>query len=210
MKSLLFVSVVCWLCLTSCASALSGFHRNGQRVVGMDELPGIVDTTAGVNRYNLKMDLMKKHFSGLLLVKRMGEQSYRTVFTTHFGLRVFDFEFTGDSLVVHYCMEPLYKEKVIALFRNDFSRLFGLSHTQVGQVYSATDGINKEVYRFGKKLYYRKNLKQGVVEQISSGRGWKKTVWSFSDYESGYPSMISIHHALFPVRLELERLSSVE
>lgn len=210
MKSLLFVSVVCWLCLTSCASALSGFHPNGQRVVGMDELPGIVDTIAGVNRYNLKMDLMKKHFSGLLLVKRMDEQSYRTVFTTYFGLRVFDFEFIGDSLTVHYCMEPLYKEKVITLFRNDFSRLFGLSRNQVAQVYRATEGVNKEVYRFGKKLFYRKDLDRGVVEQISSGRGWKKTVWSFSGYESGYPSKVIIDHALFPVSLELERLSDVK
>lgn len=210
MRNLLFVSLLGWFVLNSCASARLGFRMTGERLVEGRELPGIVDSQEGVNKFNLQLDIARNHFSGLLLVKQMGDRHFRTVFTTHFGMRAFDFEFVGDSLSVHYCIEPIHKEKVIRLFQNDFSNILGwLGKTnQVARVYKSKGSgeTNIEVYRFEGNLFYRKNLENNRIERIVSGRGWRKTTWIFEDFRKTYPVRVVIQHALWPIRLKLERL----
>lgn len=209
MRNLLFVSVWGCLLLSSCVSLRSGYRKAGERLVDGKELPGVIDTRVGVNKFNLQLDVARNHFSGLLLVKQMDVQRFRTVFTTHFGMRVFDFEFIGDSLSVHYCFDPINKEKIIRLFKNDFSRLLGwLGENQVAKVYKNqdVDGNDIDVYRFGGSLFYRKNRATGSIDEITSGKGWRKTSWLFEDFHIGFPDRITIRHSFWPIRLKLQRL----
>lgn len=209
MRNLLFLSLVWGCLLAGCASARSGCRYSGEKTEVV-EWDGIVREADGVNKFNLQIDIAKRHFSGMLLVKQTGKQQCRTVFTTHFGMRVFDLEFRAGSMVVHYCMEPVKKEKVLRLLRNDFSRLWGIpqGESRSVKVYGdrQTAGGKIRVYRTAPKVFYRKNVQDNRMEMITSGRGWKKTSWFFGDFKSGYPSIVRIRHAFWPVRLELNRL----
>ena len=209
MRNLLFASLLGGSLLAGCASVRSGCRYEGESAILSFGWQGIVNPSEGVNKFNLQIDIARQHFSGLLWVKQLDNYQYRTVFTTHFGLRVFDLEFIADSLVVHYCMEPVRKEKIIRLLKNDLSRLWGEKKKEtMVKVYKdkETGGEKVQVYQVSPRLFYRKNQKAHTLESITSGRGWRKTSWIFRDFDEGYPSKIVIRHAVWPIRLELDRL----
>lgn len=209
MKNLLFVSLICGLLCWGCTSLRQGCHRTELHEIPSWEWNGIVDPEAGVNKFNLQIDIAKHHFSGLLLVKQIQPYRHRMVFTTHFGMRVFDLEFIADSLCVHYCIEPVKKDKIIRLLKNDFSGLFGRRASAPQRVYAdrKTGGKKILVYRIESSSYYLVNQEINAVEQITAGRGWNKTSWRFEAYQAGFPTHVRIRHAMWPIRFELNRLT---
>lgn len=210
MRNLLFVSLFCWGVLSGCATARSGCRYAGECRDYPVIWKGIVDPSVGVNRFNMQIDIAKHHFSGLLLVKQTAARSHRAVFTTHFGMRVFDLEFLADSLIVHYGMEPVKKEKIIRLLKNDLSPLWG-EQRQPDAVLKLfedrkTAGKTVRVYQTVAGFCYREKLPEGRITLITSRKGWKKTSWAFPDFQTAYPSVVCIRHAFWPVKLELKRL----
>lgn len=69
---------------TSCSPRISG---EGGTV------PPAIELTAeeGSQKYNIQLDFMKHHFSGMLIVRRMPENEIRILASTYFGLSLFDF-----------------------------------------------------------------------------------------------------------------------
>ena len=74
--------------------------------------------------YNTSVDVLDKHFSGLLLFKQMEDHSLRIVFTNEAGLKFFDFGFDQKgAFKIYYVLEKLNKKAVINTFRKDFELL---------------------------------------------------------------------------------------
>jgi hypothetical protein len=74
------------------------------------------------NRYlfQASIDIYKKHFSGLLFIKRLSADSSRILYITELGMKIFDLEFPGNgSSRVIYCMEGLNKKSVLSLLQRD-------------------------------------------------------------------------------------------
>ena len=121
-RSLRFVSLMVLLFLwiqiqTSCSPRMSG--------EGSTVLPAI-ELTQGESsqKYNIQLDFMKHHMSGMLIVRRMPDNEIRIVASTYFGLSLFDFSLRNDQFTVNSCIEPMKKEKVLKLLEMDFRRLF--------------------------------------------------------------------------------------
>ena len=117
-RSLRFVSLMVLLFLwiqiqTSCSPRMSG--------EGSTVLPAI-ELTQGESsqKYNIQLDFMKHHMSGMLIVRRMPDNEIRIVASTYFGLSLFDFSLRNDQFTVNSCIEPMKKEKVLKLLEMDF------------------------------------------------------------------------------------------
>ena len=89
-------------------------------------MPPIIELTQGEGsqKYNIQLDFMKHHMSGMLIVRRMPDNEIRIVASTYFGLSLFDFSLRNDQFTVNSCIEPMKKEKVLKLLEMDFRRLF--------------------------------------------------------------------------------------
>jgi hypothetical protein len=73
---------------------------------------------------NTTIDVMKNHFSGLMVIKSQPGGGYRTVFITEIGLKIFDMEFLpGKPVVVHYFMEALNKKILVKTLSGDMRLL---------------------------------------------------------------------------------------
>ncbi|KAB6338673.1 hypothetical protein GA160_22190, partial [Bacteroides xylanisolvens] len=112
-RSLRFVSLTVLLFLgiqvqTSCSPRISG---EGSTV------PPVIELTQGEEsqKYNIQLDFMKHHMSGMLIVRRMPDNEIRIVASTYFGLSLFDFSLHDDQFNVNSCIEPMKKEKVLKL-----------------------------------------------------------------------------------------------
>jgi hypothetical protein len=73
---------------------------------------------------NTTIDLMKYHFSGVMVIKTLTNGGYRVVFITEVGLKIFDMEFVpGKPVQVYYFMDALNKKILIKTLSADLKLL---------------------------------------------------------------------------------------
>ena len=211
LKCLLSASLCLLLACSSCAPSIVRTCRKGEaQVVGKERLSPMVDASDRLCKYNMTIDFMRKHFSGLLLIKETGAGTYRTLFSTHFGLSLFDLEIGADSLIVHHCIEPLNKKKILSLFQRDFSVLFGLNIPSENKatVYNCMQPSTDIVYKLsipGFKGYYRMDVASDRMQEIRLGAGLRKTTFrSFPD--STGRTAIRIRHTGLKLSIGLDGL----
>lgn len=180
-RSLRFVSLSVLFFLivqlqTSCSPRISG---EGSTV------PPAIELTAGEGsqKYNIQLDFMKHHFSGMLIVRRMPENEIRILASTYFGLSLFDFSLRREDFLVNSCVAPMQKEKVLKLLEMDFKHLF-LS---------------------GKGIRVRTS-KDGAIEKRTSGKGFGKSIVSIAGETQGDPEQVRIRHPWIRLTIQLDKL----
>ena len=73
---------------------------------------------------NTTIDVMKNHFSGLMVIKSLSNDGFRVVFMTEVGLKIFDMEFVpGKPEQVYYFMDALNKKKLVKTLTADLKLL---------------------------------------------------------------------------------------
>ena len=180
-RSLRFVSLMVLLFLwiqiqTSCSPRMSG---EGSTV------PPAIELTQGESsqKYNIQLDFMKHHFSGMLIVRQMPDNEIRILGSTYFGLSLFDFSLHCDTFIVNSCMEPMRKKKMLKILETDFKNLF----------------LKSEKARIKKK--------SSTFEQRISGKGFGKTVFTLSGFVNGQAEKVQIKHPLIRLRIQLDKLN---
>jgi hypothetical protein len=115
MRFLLFASA--WLCLACTQKQLPVSE------IVKDNCVQMLSPQFDANWYKAKIDVVGKHISGLLLIKRIGTQETRIVFTNEAGVKFFDFGFLAGTFKVHHIMRQLNKNAVINTLKKDFEML---------------------------------------------------------------------------------------
>ena len=216
MRCLLFLNICILLLLLfpSCRSSLTkGYQKEGEQIIRKEQLPPMVDASGELGKYNMTIDFRKKHFSGLLLVKQTAEDTWRTVFSTHFGLSIFDFELTPDTFIINHCIEPLKKKQLLELLRKDFSILFGLNLKKDNPATLYTPkALGTDLVFLVKnpsvKHFYKTNSELSQVKQIQTGKGLLKTTFERLATQPPSPTeKLHIHHSGINLTIKLEKSS---
>jgi hypothetical protein len=161
--------------------------------------------------FNTKIELLKNHFSGLMVVKPSGSDHYRVVFITAVGLKVFDMEFfPNKDTRVHYIMEGMNRKALIRTLTNDIGLVLmnRISHTE--PVILNEKGSNDRIFKYpdrGRKSYYHVEggtnyaylVKQtaGITNKVKAGL--------YGTPLSGIDS-IKIFHYNFRLSIDLYRI----
>ena len=168
------VSVLCLL--TSCASP-----KVVERDASVHSAP-IIHAQEFSQKYNMQLDFMKHHFSGMLIVRELPDNEIRILASTYFGLSLFDFSLRNEEFHVNSCIEPMKKKKILRLLETDFKNLF----------------LN------GKNIRIKK--KNSTFEKRVTGSGFGKSVFYLSEFVSGYPEQIKIKHPWLRLSIQLDKL----
>lgn len=181
-RSLRFVSaaVLLFLVMQLSVSCSPRISREGSTV------PPAIELTKGENsqKYNIQLDFMKHHMSGMLIVRRMPDNEIRIVASTYFGLSLFDFSLQDGKFNVNSCIEPMKKEKVLKLLEMDFKRLF-----------------------LSEKGIRTKATGNGATEKRTSGKGFGKSILYITGNIPGDPAQIRIKHPWIRLTIRLDKLS---
>jgi hypothetical protein len=198
-----------FLLLTACSpEILKGFRKDSLQVLSRAEFYPFFPTADSTQWFNMQIDFRKNHFSGILLVKRTGTDTYRTVFTTHFGMSVFDFEFTPDKFIVNHCIEDLNKKKIRQTFEEDFKIFFFLNlDTPPNQevIYKNKTNSHWEVVKKN-DYYYLKDLESKTLLKIERPRFINSLHYEFKDYRERFPSDIQIKHSTIGLKIQLNKI----
>lgn len=190
-RSLRFASLSVLLFLlmqlqTSCSPRISGEGS---------VIPPAIELKAGEcsQKYNIQLDFMKHHFSGMLIVRRMAGNEIRILAATHFGLSLFDFSLCGDQFKVNSCIAPIQKEKVLKLLEMDFKHLF----------------LNRKGIRV--KTNNKSSSKKGesnhpYTEKRTTGKGFGKSILTIIGETPGNPATVKIKHPWIRLTIQLDKL----
>jgi hypothetical protein len=89
--------------------------------------------------YKTSIDIYKNHFSGLMVIKPVSDESHRILFITELGIKIFDMEFfRNGEFRLHYCLEALNRRSVIRTLKNDLGLM----------IHNIPD-LNKKIKIFG-------------------------------------------------------------
>lgn len=74
--------------------------------------------------FEMNFNYKKNAFSGVLIVKKEAEDKLRTTLTSKFGMKVFDFQLSVDSIETIYLVEQLDKNIIKKLYYKDMQMIF--------------------------------------------------------------------------------------
>lgn len=198
------------LLLNSCSLSLfPGYHRQAETDAVAPASWFQSDSSHFL--FNTKIDLMKDHFSGLMVVKPFPDSSYRVVFLTEVGLKIFDLEFMPDRQVkVHYMMDAMNRKALVNTLSNDISLVLmnGLQRLQP-EVLGLKDSHDL-VFRFKigsrKNCYYvaSQNNRPYLARQVA-GISRKVTADLYGNPHAGIDS-VKIKHDNLRLAISLYRI----
>jgi hypothetical protein len=164
----------------------------------------------GINSswFTASIDVVGKHLSGLLFVKKMDDKSYRVVFTNEIGVEFFDFGFDASGAFKVYDVIPqLDKKAVINTLRKDFELMLGLPFRGTPEAFEQGDEI---YYRYNQKkeaAYFITDRDCASLQRMELGSSRKKKVTvMLSGNELEAPDSVSIHHHIFGMDIRLKKL----
>lgn len=164
----------------------------------------------GTAWYNTRVDVIGKHISGLLLIKKMDSLSYRVVFTNEAGITYFDFEFgSNGSFSKKKVIAQLDKKPVIQTLRKDFELLLGIPFkNQKGNYKTLNDEYYYGVSQKNETAYFiTKNDCASLLRlELRSKRKRKVTVTLYGD-DSNDPDSLLVKHYTFDMTISLKKIS---
>jgi len=162
--------------------------------------------------FNTSIDLMKNHFTGITVVKPMGEGNFRTIMMAETGIKIMDLEFFPDSAPkVHYIMEAMNKKILIRTLTRDISIIL-MNHIQNGTPLwfdnyiispsrTAVYIVNKEKYLY---TLEPERIKPSFAKLTKGGKS-KIDVNYFGNDQSGIDS-IKLSHNNIDLSIRLFRI----
>lgn len=191
--------------LLSCNTA----YKNLQKTTGDVSVLQKFKPVAPVALYNTQVDVIGKHLSGLLLIKKMPDSSTRLVFTNEIGFSFFDFGFGADgSFKVYAILKQMNRKAVIKTLRKDFDLVLmrGLDTGKV--VIRKNDSLTYYVFKQtkGYNTYITNNTGTELVRMERSSKRKPVVQAIMKNYVDGVPDTIGITHKTFNFSIGLKRI----
>jgi hypothetical protein len=158
--------------------------------------------------YTAGVDVMGRHLSGLLRIKRMDDASYRVVFTNEAGVTFFDFGYdSAGGFSVYRVIKQMDKKAVVELLRKDFALLLGMPFRRGAH----TVGILNDEWYHGvteksEFYYFITDRECGSLQRLEMGSARKQKVTIHVAGEPSNPETVEIRHHTFDMVISLKRI----
>lgn len=159
-------------------------------------------------RYRSEVQIAGKQFGGILVVKKMSDQTIRTVFTGDAGITFFDMEFNGDDSWVHYMTKKLDRKPVIRQLKDDISLVLMTKMRSKPDQHIKNGNESIHVYQNDKKTtawYTSSNCSELIKAEIRI-KGKLKTTASFFGTIESLPDSVFINHESINFTISLKKL----
>ncbi|WP_146951064.1 hypothetical protein [Aequorivita lipolytica] len=155
--------------------------------------------------YKAKIEVYKKNFGGILIIKKIGPANHRVVFTTEFGSKLFDFEFEGETFTKHFIVEDLDKKLIIDILQDDFRVLVNES----AKVLSVYESKNQRIYKTESNerfnFYFLEDESEKLEKIVNTTESREKVTIDFTSAEAGIAQTIAIKHNNIKLTIDLEK-----
>ena len=155
--------------------------------------------------YKAKIEVYGKNFGGILILKKIGQENHRVVFTTEFGSKVFDFQFEGDTFTKHFMVEDLDKKIIINILKDDFKLLVN-EKSKILEVYEST---NQRIYKTESdkrfNFYFLEDAPEKLKKIVNTSKTKEKVEINFISSDGKIADSIAIIHNNIKLTIDLEK-----
>lgn len=160
--------------------------------------------------YKAQVEVIGKHLSGLLLVKKMPDSSTRVLFTSEFGVTFFDMGLAKDgSFKIYHVLKQMNRKAVIKTLKKDFEMI--LMNSLTTEPLKALSDKKSLFFTYSKgkdNYYYVSDLDCKQLLYIErSTKTEQLVVATMLHYEDGIPDSIEISHKNFNFNICLKHLA---
>lgn len=175
--------------------------------LSFDRLLPVINPNGTATKYKATIDVLNKHFSGLVIVKKTDSVTTHVVFITELGMKMFDLEKKDTSLQMVYVFEPMNKPNLISVLKTNFKNMLLMD------VYEKSISIGQTKKK--EKVYEVKNLKESryfIIKEPNQLEKqavfYKNKKASLINYEYNpdtkiYEKIKSIQYGIVKIRIEL-------
>ena len=112
------------LIFTSCAHhKLASYKKKGDLKLSDEDLSPFSPADKAV-KYKTSIDVLNKHFTGLIILKQTDADTKHLVFVTELGMSMFDFVIKGDSMKPVFVFDALNKPQMVNALLRNFETIF--------------------------------------------------------------------------------------
>jgi len=160
--------------------------------------------------YKCQMDIYKNHVSGILIIKKISENTHRVVLTSDFGNKLIDFEISEEDFKLNYVLPDMDKKIVINFLKNDFRELLKQNYPVSQSFENKTDYIY--LSKADKKAYYlffgKKN--QMLKQIVYTKNNREKIDFSFDAKKHIFADSLNLRHKDFKINIKLFQITETE
>lgn len=160
--------------------------------------------------YKCQMDIYKNHVSGILIIKKINENTHRVALTSDFGNKLIDFEVSDNNFKLNYVLPDLDKKIVINFLKNDFQQLL----KQTYPVNGSFENSNARIYlsKIDKKTYYLFfNKENNLLKQIIYTKNNKEKIdFTFDAKKHIFADSLNLQHKDFKINIKLFQITETE
>ncbi|TMM58530.1 hypothetical protein FEE95_03610 [Maribacter algarum] len=143
-------------------------------------------------------------FSGIFIVKKLGEDHHRIAFTTEMGNKIFDFTFQGEDFKVNHILKKMDKKILINVLKNDF-RVLVKENPSMEKTFQKDSNSIYET-KIGNKKYYHFLSKEKLNKVVRVGNGKEKVEFTFSEINDNIALHIQILHKNIELKISLKSI----
>jgi len=199
--SLLLSSII----LTSCAyNKLASYKKKSDVQVTNSVIKPVIPESSAV-KYKAAIDVLNKHFTGLIVLKQTDPDTRHLVFVTELGMRMFDFEMKGDSMKPVFVFDALNKPKLVtALLKNFETILLVKWFNKTAEIKEKSGKEILHLTNAKQHLFLSKNPDQYVMEQKVFNKHKKETR---TIYTSSYSNIKLKQYGFVKLYIELDKIN---
>lgn len=154
--------------------------------------------------YKADIKVFKNSFSGIFIIKKLGEKHHRIVFTTEMGNKLFDFEFLQENFKINHILPEMDKKVLINVLKRDFFALIEEKPFSL-KIYSKGDFRMNQADLLSKKHYYL--FENGLLNKIVRvGKVKEKVTFLFSGINDNIARDIDIQHQNIKLKIHLKKI----
>jgi len=202
-------SLFLFFILFSCSNPYKNLPKTELQPNQIQEIPYALPFSENTFIYKTDITFYKNDISGLLIIKKTGENIYRIALTTQFGLKIFDFELNNGKLKVEYCVEYLNKNLILKTFESDFNLLLLQNNFDKLMVIENPQSKQK-IWQFidGKYTYnYIEHANSASIENIYfKKRNSEKIRVELDNHKNDIPGNILLEHQNIKLKMNLKRI----
>jgi len=161
--------------------------------------------------FRAHVDIYRNHLGGLMLIKPVNGESYRVLFMTEIGIKIFDMEFFGNGdFTLHYWLDAMKHKSLLETFKSDIGlMLYPVSaDAQIEMRKDSQTGniVIKSKDKKGVKYFFV--TEQNRVDKIRQRDGWaRKTSMTIYSADSREVDSVRICHSPVKMNIFLSKLN---
>jgi hypothetical protein len=158
--------------------------------------------------YKAKVDIYGKYFGGILIIKKVAEDSHRVVFTTEFGSKIFDFLYEGDTFTKNFVLEDLDRRIIVNTLGKDFKLLISEKAKVLEQFASEGVTVYKTKADNGYNFYFYEVASERLDKLIKTSKHKEKVTIVFESSNASEEGIvaekITINHSNIKLKIDLD------